>query len=55
LVKQFGFEGIMAKRKDSCYEIGKRAGASVKYNSTKLRLRDRQLHSGQPLDALIVG
>ena len=32
LVKEFGFEGIIAKRKDSCYEIGKRSGAWVKYN-----------------------
>jgi bifunctional non-homologous end joining protein LigD len=27
LVKGFGFEGIVAKRKDSCYEPGKRSGA----------------------------
>jgi bifunctional non-homologous end joining protein LigD len=27
LVKEFGFEGIIAKRKDSCYESGKRSGA----------------------------
>jgi ATP-dependent DNA ligase len=27
LVREFGFEGIVAKRKDSCYEIGKRSGA----------------------------
>ena len=27
LVKEFGFEGIIAKLKDSCYEIGKRTGA----------------------------
>jgi ATP-dependent DNA ligase len=26
-VKEFGFEGIVAKRKDSCYEPGKRSGA----------------------------
>ena len=26
LVKEFGFEGIIAKRKDSYYEIGKRLG-----------------------------
>jgi ATP-dependent DNA ligase len=23
LIKEFGFEGIIAKRKDSCYEPGK--------------------------------
>jgi ATP-dependent DNA ligase len=32
LMKEFGFYGIIAKRKDSCYEIGKRSGAWVKYN-----------------------
>ena len=32
LVKEFGFDGIIAKRKHSCYEIGKRSGAWVKYN-----------------------
>ena len=32
LVKEFGFPGIVAKRKDPCYEIGKRSGACVKYN-----------------------
>ena len=31
-MKEFGFYGIIAKRKDSCYEIGKRSGAWVKYN-----------------------
>jgi bifunctional non-homologous end joining protein LigD len=30
LVKEFGFEGIIAKRKDSCYESGKRSGAWLK-------------------------
>lgn len=27
VVKEFGFEGVIAKRKDSCYEPGKRSGA----------------------------
>jgi len=27
VVKEFGFEGIVAKRKDSGYESGKRSGA----------------------------
>jgi bifunctional non-homologous end joining protein LigD len=35
LVKEFGFEGIVAKRKDSCYEIGKRSGAWLKYKVNK--------------------
>jgi ATP-dependent DNA ligase len=32
LAKEFGFDGIIAKRKDSYYEVGKRSGAWVKYN-----------------------
>jgi ATP-dependent DNA ligase len=32
LATEFGFESIIAKRKDSCYEIGKRSSAWVKYN-----------------------
>ena len=38
LVKEFGFEGIIAKRKDSCYEIAKRSGAWLKYMIKKARL-----------------
>jgi hypothetical protein len=30
-LKEFGFEGIVAKRKDSLYESGKRTGAWVKH------------------------
>ena len=30
LVKEFGFNGIIAKRKDSCYEIGEPSEAWVK-------------------------
>ena len=35
LVKEFGFEGVIAKRRDSCCEIGKRSGTSLKYKATK--------------------
>jgi bifunctional non-homologous end joining protein LigD len=35
LVKEFGFEGIIAKRKGSCYESGKRSGAWLKYKINK--------------------
>jgi hypothetical protein len=35
VVKEFGFEGIVAKRKDSFYESGKRTGAWVKYRVNK--------------------
>jgi bifunctional non-homologous end joining protein LigD len=31
VAKEFGFEGIVAKRKDSVYESGKRTGAWLKY------------------------
>jgi bifunctional non-homologous end joining protein LigD len=31
VAKEFGFEGIVAKRKGSVYESGKRTGASIKY------------------------
>ncbi len=56
LVKEFGFEGIVAKRKNSCYEIGKRSGAWVKYKVNK----GQEFVIGgytpdNPLDALIVG
>ena len=37
LVKEFGFEGIIAKRKDSCYEPGKRGGVWLKYKVNKAR------------------
>jgi DNA ligase D-like protein (predicted ligase) len=54
--KEFGFEGIVAKRKDSRYESGKRTDAWVKY----------RVHKGQefviggyvpdnPFDSIIVG
>ena len=56
MVKEFGFEGIIAKRKDSCYEIGKRSGAWLKYKVNKAQAF---LIGGytpdNPLDALIVG
>jgi ATP-dependent DNA ligase len=56
VVKEFGFEGVIAKRKDSLYESGKRTGAWVKY----------KIHQGQefviggyvpdhPFDSIIVG
>jgi bifunctional non-homologous end joining protein LigD len=56
VVKEFGFEGVIAKGKDSLYESGKRTGAWVKY----------KIHQGQefviggyvpdhPFDSIIVG
>ena len=56
MAKEVGFEGIVAKRKDSLYELGKRSGAWLKY----------RIHQGQefviggyvsdnPFDSTIVG
>jgi DNA ligase D-like protein (predicted ligase) len=56
VAKEFGFEGIVAKRKDSVYESGKRTGAWVKYRVNK----GQEFVIGgytpaNPFDALIVG
>jgi bifunctional non-homologous end joining protein LigD len=56
LLKEFRFEGIVAKRKDSCYESGKRSGAWLKYKVNKAQafvIGGYTAHN--PLDALIVG
>jgi bifunctional non-homologous end joining protein LigD len=54
--KELGFEGIVAKRKDSLYEPAKRSGAWVKY---KLNHSEELVIGGytpgSPFDALIVG
>ena len=54
--KELGFEGIVAKRKDSLYEPGKRSGAWLKY---KLNHSEEFVIGGytpgSPFDALIVG
>jgi DNA ligase D-like protein (predicted ligase) len=56
LVKEFGFEGVIAKRKDSCYKIGKRSGAWVKYKVNKAQeFVIGGYTPDNPLDALIVG
>jgi ATP-dependent DNA ligase len=56
LVKEFGFEGIVAKRKDSCYEPGKRTGAWLKYKVNKAQeFVIGGYTPDNPLDALIVG
>jgi DNA ligase D-like protein (predicted ligase) len=54
--KDLGFEGIVAKRKDSYYESGKRSGAWLKYRIN----RGQEFVIGgytpdNPFDALIVG
>jgi bifunctional non-homologous end joining protein LigD len=54
--KDLGLEGIVAKRKDSVYEPGRRSGAWQKY-----KLNQSQefviggYTPGNPFDALIVG
>jgi ATP-dependent DNA ligase len=56
LVKEFGFEGIIAKRKDSFYEPGKRSGAWVKFKVNKAQeFVIGGYTPDNPLDALIVG
>jgi ATP-dependent DNA ligase len=56
VVKEFGFEGMIAKRKDSCYESGKRSGAWLKYKVNKSQeFVIGGCPPGNPLDALIVG
>jgi ATP-dependent DNA ligase len=56
VAKEFGFEGIVAKRKDSAYESGKRTGAWVKYKVNQGReFVIGGYTPGNPFDALIVG
>src|SRR4029450_1034006 len=54
--KEFGFEGIVAKRKDSYYEPGKRTGAWVKYKVNQgQEFVIGGYTPGNPFDSLIVG
>jgi bifunctional non-homologous end joining protein LigD len=54
--KELGFEGIVAKRKDSLYEPGKRSGAWLKYKlNYSQELVIGGYTPGSPFDALIVG
>jgi DNA ligase D-like protein (predicted ligase) len=56
IAKQLGFEGVVAKRKHSLYEPGKRSGAWVKYRINKgQELVIGGYTPGNPFDALIVG
>ena len=56
VVKEFGFEGIVAKRKDSLYEWGKRTGAWVKYKVNRgQEFVIGGYTPGNPIDAIIVG
>jgi ATP-dependent DNA ligase len=56
VVKEFGFEGVIAKRKDSYYESGKRSGAWLKYKVNKSQeFVIGGYTPGDPLDVVIVG
>ena len=56
VAKEFGFEGIVAKRGDSSYEPGKRTGAWVKYKVNRgQEFVIGGYTPGNPFDALIVG
>jgi DNA ligase D-like protein (predicted ligase) len=56
VAKEFGFEGIVAKRKDSHYESGKRTGAWCKYKVNRgQEFVIGGYTPGNPFDALIVG
>ena len=56
IVREFGFEGIIAKRKDSQYESGKRTGAWSKYKVNRgQEFVVGGYSAGNPFDALIVG
>jgi DNA ligase D-like protein (predicted ligase) len=56
VAKEFGFEGIVAKRRDSLYESGKRSGAWVKYKVNRgQEFVIGGYTPGNPFDALIVG
>ena len=56
VAKQFGFEGIIAKRADSLYESGERSGAWLNYRIN----RGQELVIGgyvpnNPIDSIIIG
>jgi bifunctional non-homologous end joining protein LigD len=56
VVKDLGLEGIVAKRKRSLYEPGKRSGAWVKYKVNKgQELVIGGYTRGNPFDAVVVG
>jgi ATP-dependent DNA ligase len=50
-------EGIIGKRKDSVYELGKRSGAWIKYrvNAGQELVIGRYIPGGRGIDSIIVG
>jgi bifunctional non-homologous end joining protein LigD len=56
VAKQLGFEGIVAKRRDTYYESGKRSGAWLKYRVNRgQELVIGGYVPGNPIDSIIVG
>jgi bifunctional non-homologous end joining protein LigD len=56
VARELGLEGIIAKRKDSVYEAGKRSGAWLKHKINRSReFVIGGYTPGNPFDALIVG
>jgi bifunctional non-homologous end joining protein LigD len=56
LAKEFGFEGILAKRRDSYYESGKRSSAWLEYRVNRgQELVIGGYVPGNPIDSIIVG
>ena len=57
VAKQLGFEGILAKRRDSYYEPGKRSGAWLKYriNRGQELVIGGEDVPGNPIDSIING
>ena len=56
VAKELGFEGILAKRRDSNYECGKRSGAWLNYRINRgQELVIGGYVSGNPIDSIIVG
>ena len=56
VIREFGLEGIVAKRKESLYEPGKRSGAWLKYKINKSQEFVIGGYTvGNPFDALVIG
>jgi bifunctional non-homologous end joining protein LigD len=56
LAKEFGFEGIVAKRRDSYYESSKRSGTWLKYRVNRgQELVIGGYVPGNPIESIIVG
>ena len=56
VAKQLGFEGILAKRRNSYYESAKRSGAWLKYRINRgQELVIGGYVPGNPIDSIIVG